>query len=175
MRFQEADTLDDLAKISQDQDESKKANHWLSLALSMVPKEYILIPEKGQKDGLEVGEAYWLILGKTHLQKGLWVLKAITKGLPSRRRYKGIAKNVVKHFTLTAYYFKCFCLDTSTYNTRINSLAYQTLQTGLSTQEIRSCVRDVATRYNIDVSEFFNVFNIKSVKTSTSGESHEEY
>ena len=173
MHFQEADTCDDLAKVWQDQENNRKAKYWLKQALSLVPKEYKLTPEKRHKDVPGPGEAFWLILGKAHWQEGLWSLKSITKGSVSERKHREYTQSVIENFTLAAYYFERYWPGTSINNSRLRSMADQILGLSIPVREAKKAVKDVAASNKLEISIFLQMFNVKTTKATVRGVSHE--
>ncbi len=160
MHFQEADTYDDLAKISQDQGDNKKEKYWLKCALSIVPKNYILIPNQKRKDIPAQGEAYWLILGKTHWREGIRALKSTAKSRVSESRYQEYTQIVIFNFTLAAYYFERYWPETSTNRTRMLLMADQIKALVISKREVKRAIKAVASQYRIDVGAFLDIFDI---------------
>jgi tetratricopeptide (TPR) repeat protein len=158
MRFQEADTCDDLARVWHDRGDRRKAYHWLKQAISLVPKEYILI-DKEYKNEPQRGEAYWLILGKAYWQEGQWALETVSKDSLSERKHQKYIQNVVKNFTLAAYYFECYWPETSVYNERLRSMADKISKLGLPIREVKSAIKDVAERHKVNVSRFLRMLN----------------
>ncbi len=161
MHFQEADTYDDLAKTSQDQGDNKKEKYWLKYALSIVPKNYILTPNQKRKDIPAHGEAYWLILGKTHWQEGFRALKTTAKSRVSETRYQEYTQNVIFNFTFAAYYFERYWPDTSTNRARMLLMADQIKALVISKREVKRAIKAIASQYRIDVGAFLNIFDIE--------------
>lgn len=157
MRFQEADTYDDLAKVSHDQGEIEKARHWLKRALSIVPKEYTLPREKKRKGIPPKGEAYWLILGKIYFQEGLWSLKSL-EGVVSEKTRQKYNQSTIRNFTLAANYFEQFWPRTSANRNRLQYMADQILRLPIPRREIRRAIKDESDQHNLDVSSFLKMF-----------------
>ncbi len=173
MRFQEADTCDDLAKVSQDQRNTRKAKQWLKKALSLVPQEYRMTPHEGSKNAPAHGEAFWLILGKAYWQEGLWRLNTITKSWLSEKKHWEYTQSLIENFTLAAYYFECYSPKTYTNHLRLRSMADQILGLGRPVREVRKVIKSVADNDKIEISVFLQMFSTKSINSAVRGDFHE--
>jgi tetratricopeptide (TPR) repeat protein len=164
MRFQEADTYDDLAKVLWDQGDTKKARYWLKRALSLVPKDYPA-PSDGKNRKLPpAGEAYWLILGKVYFQEGSWAFKSLTKGILSKGKHQRYTQAVIKNFSLAAHYFERYWPGTSANRSRFQFMADQIVQLGMPVREIRRAIKLEGTRHKLNVSAFLRMFPSRSIR-----------
>lgn len=67
MRFQEADTLDDIAEVYLDLENYEEAKKYLERCRELIPSEFNLDRDKDQ---VRSGDVYWLSLAKIHLHEG---------------------------------------------------------------------------------------------------------
>jgi tetratricopeptide (TPR) repeat protein len=164
MHFQEADTLDDLAKVSYDLGETKKAKRLLGQARSMVPKEYSLSPDKKGREKPPSGEAYWLILGKIHLREGTWAIQeSVNRRTISDRKRRELTQSAINNFTLAAHYFEKFWPRTSANRMRYQQMADQLLGLSIPTRVIKRAIKHESIQHKLNASEFIKMFPARPV------------
>ena len=159
MRLQEADSCDDLAKVLYDQGDVEGAHKWLEQAISLVPEEFIATPDQNKDTTPALGEAYWLILGKAYWQEGQWAIESISQEGLSERKYQEYTQNVIKNFTLAAYYFESYWPKTSRYSERLNLMKNDILKLRLPVRKIKNAIKDVAAYHKINVLSFLRVLS----------------
>jgi len=156
MRFQEADTCDDLAQVWAAQGNMDEAHHWLEQSLSLVPAEYVLVSGQGFQEAPEPGEAYWLILGKAHFQQGLWALQSIDQDtLPGDLRIDRVRKSI-EHFALMAAYFQRYWPGTALLSTRLREVVNLIAGAGISRDDVKALIGELAGHYAVDLTPFLD-------------------
>ncbi len=109
LRYQEADTRDDLAKLLADQRRFAEAENELSyIEQHLVADEYKLIRGQGFDVGQQPGETAWLVQGKVHLKRGLWSLRRLKSSEAPADRRETELDQAIEHFALGAAYFQQF-------------------------------------------------------------------
>lgn len=157
LHFQQADTCDDLAEVLADQGKIEDARYWLEQGLALVPKKYTLAASKGFRNAPKPGQAYWLILGKAHLQQGIWALRPLEQdSLTTHIRMEYIHEGI-EHFTLAAAYLQRYWPGTTTLNNRLHSMADYLSRVGISTDEAKAQISRVASYYGVDLSVFLDI------------------
>jgi tetratricopeptide (TPR) repeat protein len=161
LHFQLADTCDDLAWLFSEQGGVPRSARWLDRCLKTVPTEYLLQKGEGFSNTPEPGEAYWYILGKIYLRRGLWALK-------SRCDLTCVdTQQAVEFFAQSAIYFERYCASEDIVDHEANQelnrrLAYMSkcLEAAhITPTNVKEIVEKVMVDYNIDSSMFQKMFD----------------
>jgi tetratricopeptide (TPR) repeat protein len=161
LHFQEADTCDDLAQVFADQRDFDKAHRWLQRSLSLVPEGYTLAAGKGFEGAPEPGEAYWLILGKTHQRLGIWALPSNGLANPSHDEWAKKVEAGFQHFALAAAYFERYWPNTIMLSRRLRLMARYLHKSGSDLLEAKQVVNQVATDYAISLATFLDTLEVE--------------
>lgn len=103
------------------------------------------------------GEAYWLILGKAHLQRGIWALQPTEQNkVPTNQRTKYVQQGV-EQFTLAAVYFQRYWPGTTALNLRLELMAHHLDRAGLSVNKAKVQIRRLASNYGVDLTAFLGI------------------
>lgn len=121
--FQQIDTLDDLAQAHADlawwgyagydqadafSVELEIAQKYIAELRGLVPQDYKLSPNKGFNPVEEPVDVYWQMMGKSHLQEGIWAYRPVEQGKMSDTEKDQAIQAATRQFAIAIAYFQQF-------------------------------------------------------------------
>jgi tetratricopeptide (TPR) repeat protein len=145
------DSYDDLAQAYADWGKPKQAEEYLEKIYREVPQEYRLVAGEGFPEITDPVDGYWRVLGKYHLQRGIWAYREAEQAQEPARK-DSLLDETVRHFALAIAYFQKFspaiAQVVSTQHAmyrRFTTLELERLD------RLRQKVEEVAQDYNVDL------------------------
>ncbi len=150
LQFQQADTCDDLAQVFADQGNMDQANEWLNKGLDLVPAQYAIEPSVGVQEITEIGDFYWLILGKANLQQGIWLLKSVANNSNNTDPFDELEQGI-KYFALATTYFSQYWYSSNNLEQKIRTMARYLNGTGISFDKLKAEIDKLGLHYKMDL------------------------
>ena len=153
------DSYDDLAYAYAAWGEQDEAERYLRKIDQAVPDAYRLVEGQGFQELPNPVDGYWLVLGKYHLQRGVWARKAADRGRTPQEKDRLLDVSA-RHFALALAYFQQFSPE-QTYVHIISRTMYQHFKT-LGTQRLerlRDEVKQVGRQYGVDISRLLDTLD----------------
>lgn len=145
------DSYDDLAQAYADWGKPEQAEEYLEKIYREVPQEYRLVAGEGFPEITDPVDGYWRVLGKYHLQRGIWAYREAEQAQEPARK-DSLLDETVRHFALAIAYFQKFspaiAQVVSTQHAmyrRFTTLELERLD------RLRQKVEEVAQDYNVDL------------------------
>lgn len=164
-KYNLADSYDDLAQVYSDRhfllleqgiDEEaqvsmQKAQECLEKAERSVPEEYKLVTGQGFLDEVQRGDAYLLVLGKGHLQRGIWAFRHLEYRELSDEEQRAQAEEGIRHFALATAYFHQYSPDAFALRQSLYAFAGRLANVRFSSERARSIVEEVENQFNLEL------------------------
>lgn len=148
LRYQEADTRDDLAKLLIDQGRFAEAESELDyIEQHLVPDEFRLVPGQGFDSNQQPGETTWLVQGKVHLKRGLWILRQLRLNENAVDGQEAMLDHAIEHFALAVVYFQQFWPKTEMLEQAISTMTAELAACTVHGSRVKSVFRDVSENY----------------------------
>ncbi|GAB4535001.1 MAG: hypothetical protein Kow0063_18750 [Anaerolineae bacterium] len=153
------DSYDDLAYAYAQWGQQDVAEDYLKKIYEAVPEEYQLVKGRGFQKLSNPVDGYWLVLGKYHLQRGIWARKAAERGDTPQDKDRHLDVSA-RHFALAMAYFQKFSPE-QTYVYVTSRTVYQHFR-DLKPQRLerlRREVRNVAREYRVNLSRLLDTLD----------------
>ena len=153
------DSYDDLAYAYAAWGEQDEAERYLRKIDQAIPDAYRLVEGQGFQDMPNPVDGYWLVLGKYHLQRGVWARQAAEQGRTPQEKDHRLEESAY-HFALALAYFQKFSPE-QTYVFVISRTMYQHFKT-LGTQRLerlRDEVMRVGEQYGVDMGRLLDTLD----------------
>jgi hypothetical protein len=123
LKFQQIDTLDDLAQAHADMAwwgytgydqvdavsaELKSANKYIAELRGLIPQDYKLGSDKVFKPVEKPVDVYWQMMGKSHLQEGIWAYRPVEQGKVTGDEKDRAITAATRQFVMAIAYFQQF-------------------------------------------------------------------
>jgi hypothetical protein len=165
LTFQVVDSYDDLAQATADrsflladsgrlkegEEGLKTADSYLDRILEIIPIEFHILKGKGFIAGSEPGEAFWLSLGKLHLQKGIWIFEQIKRNQILRDELDAYLRKSIRLFAISNIYFHQYWPQSHAYETGVTAFAARLQRAGVSSDLAKSIIREVAEEFAVNL------------------------
>lgn len=149
LHWQLADTYDDLAKLYAGWGNFEEAKRQIQYGMQIFAEQY----ESDLPPPLEhpAGEAYWQVLGKTHLQLGLWQL-----GNSENTKYD--RNEGVEHLIRATFYFNRYWLTISSPSVHQKNVCEYLMKFSVSTSELHQQIKKIAGQLGSTEEELLELF-----------------
>jgi len=143
--------MKDLGQTAESDESLATAASYLDKPLEMAPQKFHLVPGKGFQQAPEHGEAFWLALGKAHLQRGIWLWRIIERReFPESEREERLQEGI-RHFAIATAYFSQYWQNSHAFVEGMNAFASRLQKAEVPAELARSVVQQVADEYQVNL------------------------
>ncbi|MBK8988171.1 MAG: hypothetical protein IPM39_19250 [Chloroflexi bacterium] len=146
LHWQLVDTYDDLAQLYAEWGNTKESSLQLRYGLQVISQRQEVSNELAPN--WPSGEAYWLVLGKAHLQQGMWLLEQ-----SHSNSVQGIT-----HLIKAAYCFYHYWPGIPSYDPRQSMIKRLLQQTRVTEEALHQQVEQVANEWNKSTEDLLHLF-----------------
>ncbi len=159
LEFAISDSCDDLAQVWADRGDFEEAHLWLERAQAPVPSEYEIVKGQGFPEVTDPWTGYWLVLGKAHLQRGIWAFRGgewteLASLTDDERLEYGM-----REFALSVAYFQRYWPRSYAMGRTLRSFTRYVRDAGVLADRARETVRQVAEEYQVNLDILIETIN----------------
>jgi tetratricopeptide (TPR) repeat protein len=137
----------------------QQAETYLEEVLDMVPEAFHLVKGAGFREAPEPGEAYWLSLGKVHLQRGIWSFREVeTYSLEVDERDQRVAEGI-RYFTLATAYLQRYWPQSFALDNTLRSFANRLAELNPPAELAREIVQQIAGEYILNLNQLLETID----------------